>query len=348
MIIKINGKNCTFFTEVSLQLKLDSIASVFSFKTRFNPENDDHKELFKPLQYYKVEIFNDSNKLIFTGTILNHSFQSNENINLLALSGYSLSGILEDVVIPTNQYPLESNNRNLKDIASRLCGFYGIGLVIDDSVKNETSTIFKKTTASATDTIKGYLSKLTSQKNIVLSHNAKGQVVLFKPNDNQKIRYYFNTGNTLSMTANYNGQAMHSHIACVRQPSQDNAGVSTVDSIQNPLIKAFRPTTKILSSGEDTDTRKAADNELASELKAIAITVNLKGLFEDIFPGEIVNIHCHEIYSFAYSRYMVSDVTLNKNEKQDTTTLNLVLPETYTGKVPKDILFYYKSHLTDI
>jgi len=348
MKVKINGKNCTFFTEGSIQLKLDSIASVFSFKTRFNPENDDHKELFKPLQYYKVEIFNDSNVLSFTGTILNHSFQSDQNVNLLVLSGYSLSGILEDVVIPVNQYPLESNNRSLKDIATRLCGFYGIGLYIDDSVINETNAIFKKTTASATDTIKDYLSRLTSQKNIVLSHNAKGQVVLFKPSDNQKIRYFFNKGNSLSMTANYNGQAMHSHLSVVRQPSQDNAGVSTVDSIQNPLIKTYRPTTKILSSGEDTDTRKAADNELASELKAIAITVNLKGLFDDIYPGEIVNVHCHEIYSFAYSRYMVSDVTLNFNEKSDTTTLNLVLPETYTGQLPKDILFAYKSHKTDI
>jgi len=348
MKVKINGKNCTFFTEGSIQLKLDSIASVFSFKTRFNPENDDHKELFKPLQYYKTEIFNDANKLSFTGTILNHSFQSDPNINLLVLSGYSLSGILEDVVIPVSEYPLESNNRSLKDIATRLCGFYGIGLYIDDSVKNEVNAIFKKTTASATDTIKDYLSRLTSQKNIVLSHNAKGQVVLFKPSDNQKIRYFFNKGNSLSMTANYNGQAMHSHIACVRQPSQDNAGVSTVDSIQNPLIKTYRPTTKILSSGEDTDTRKAADNELASELKAIAITVNLKGLFDDIYPGEIVNVHNHEIYSFAYSRYMVSDVTLNFNEKSNTTTLNLVLPETYTGQLPKDILFAYKSHKTDI
>ncbi len=348
MKVRINGKNIFFFTEGAINLKLDSIASDFSFKVRFNPENDDHKELFKPLQYHKVEIFNSKDKLIFTGTILNHSFESNSVKNLLTLSGYSLSGILEDVTISTSEYPLESTNRSLKDIASRLCGFYGIGLIIDSSVTNKVGAIYKKTTASPTDTVKGYLSKLTSQRDIILSHDAKGNVVLFKPNDNMKPLYFFNKENTLSMSASYNGQALHSHISCVRQPSGENAGVSTVDTINNPLIAKYRPTTKVLSSGEDTDTKNAANNELASELKAISIKIELQGLFDDISTGDIVNCHNHELYSFAYSRYMVSEVSLNFNEKQDTTSLSLVLPETYTGKQPKNILFAYKTHLRDI
>lgn len=347
MRIKINGTNCTFFNEGSIQLKLDSIASIFSFKARFNPENDLHKELFKPLQYHKVEIFNSKDKLIFTGTILNHSFESDKDIHLVSISGYSLSGILEDVTIPTNQYPLESTNRSLKDIANKLCGYFGIKVIIDDSVKNDVGTNFKKTVASPTDTVKGYLSKLTSQKNVVLSHNAKGNVVLFKPNDNMKPRYFFNSGNSISMGSSYNGQGLHSHISVVRQPSGENSGTTTVDSIVNPLIGQYRPTTKVLSSGEDTDTKKAADNELASELKGISRNVKLVGLYDDIFPGEIVNIHSHETYSFAYSRYMVSEITLNFNEKEETTELNLVLPETFTSKVPANILFYYKSHLRD-
>jgi prophage tail gpP-like protein len=348
MEIKINGREVSFFTEGSIQLKLDSIASVFSLKARFNPENDTHKEIFKPLQYHKIEIYNNDKKLIFTGTILGHTFESNEGINLVNISGYSLSGVLEDVNIPPANYPLESLNRSLKDIVTRLCGFYGIGVVIDDSVKNEVNRVYKKTTASATDSIKGYLSKLTSQRNIILSHNARGQVVLFKPNDNGNPKYFFNKDNTLSMSSSYNGQGMHSKISVVRQPSGENTGVSTVDTIVNPLINSNRPTTKILSSGEDTDTKNAADNELASELKAISIKVKLKGLFEDIQPGDLVNVHNHEIYSFAYSRYMVSDVSLDFDEQSDgTTDLTLVLPETYTGKAPKNILFYYESHLRD-
>jgi prophage tail gpP-like protein len=344
MIIKINGRNVDFFTGVSIQLKLDSIASVFQFKARFNPENDDHKEIFKPLQYYKVEIFNNDKILIFTGTILNTAFESNSGTNLVSISGYSLSGILEDCTIPVSQYPLQSDNLNLKDIANRLCGLFDIGLVIDSSVTNEVNRPYKKTTASPTDTIKGYLAKLTSQRNILLSHDAKGRVVMFKPNSEQKPKYFFNKENTLSMSSSFNGQSLHSEINVVRQPSGENAGVSTVDKVVNPLIEKYRPTTKVLSSGEDTDTKKAADNELAAELEAIQLKLELNYLLEDIMPGDIVNVHNHEIYSFAYSRYMVKDVSYSYDEKSDKTSLSLVLPETYTGDIPKPILFYYDSH----
>lgn len=344
MKIKINGRICENFTGISITRNLDSIASTFSFKVRFNPENDDHKELFKPLKYHKVEIFKDNGVLMFTGVILGHAFESDSGWNLLTISGYSKSGILEDVTIPPSLYPLESNGKNLKEIAKRLCDAYGIGIVFDKSIDVELSRAFKKTTADSSESVKSYISKLTSQRNILLSHNEKGEVVMFKPNTNAKPKYYFNKDNTLKMSSSWNGQGMHSVINVVRQPSKENSGVSTVDVAKNALIGVFRPTTKVLSSGEDTDTKKAADNELAAELKNITVKVELQGLFDDIVPGDLINIHNHEIYSFAYSRWIVSSIALNKDESSETTSIDLVLPETYNSQIPKPILFYYESH----
>jgi prophage tail gpP-like protein len=359
MLVKINKQDVFFFTSGSISLKLDSIASTFSLSCRFNPENDLHKELFKPLQYLDIEIFNSKEKKIFTGTILNHSFRSNKEFNLVNISGYSKSGILEDVTIPPKMYPLENTSLSLKQIAEKLCNAYGIGLKIGSNAGNvnvkgtetegltteeKANVLYPKTVASPTDTVKGYLAKLCAQRNILLSHDFDGNVVLFKPNDNAKPKYFFNSENTLEMGSDYNGQGMHSEINVVRQPSEENAGVSNVDKAINPLIGKYRPTTKVLSSGSDTDTKKAADYELASELQNITRTVKLVGLFDDLFPGDIVNTHEHGTYSFAYSRYMISEVTLNFNEKEETTDLQLRLPETYSGKVPKNILFFYESH----
>lgn len=199
MKIKINGRNIEFFTGISLTFTLDSIASTFQFVARFNPENDDHKEIFKPLQFYTVEIYNDNDKLMFTGTILNTKFKSDSKNNLVAISGYSKSGILEDVTIPRKLFPLESLNRSFKDIASRLCSEYGIKLIVDSSVQNEVNRIYKKTVASPSDTVKGYLSKLATQRNILMSHNEKGQVILFKPNDKAQPKLFLNKDNSLSM-----------------------------------------------------------------------------------------------------------------------------------------------------
>lgn len=364
MKIKINGRDCNFFTEGKVTRTLDSIASTFSFKARFNPENDDHKELFKPMQFQNVEIFSSidkNNKLILTGSMLSYGFLSDAKRNLVGIAGYSKCGILEDVTIPPKHYPLESNGLSLVEVATKLCGYYGIKVVVGknaknvnvksvtvdedtDATKTKSNVILKNTVASPTDTIRGYLAKLTSQLNILLSHDQYGNVILYKPADKSKPRYYLNKGNCISMSSSYNCQAMHSDISCVRQPSDDNAGVTTEDTIHNPLIGVYRPTTKVLSSGEDVDTTNAANNELSNELKNISLKVVMQGLKDDIEPGDIVNVHNHEIYSFAYSRYMVAEVSFTFDEQTSTTELSLVLPETFTGKIPANILFYYQSH----
>lgn len=337
MKIKINGQFFFFFNELVIDLKLDSVASTFGFNARFNPKNENHKKLFKPLSYNKVEIFNDSDVLLLTGVITNYSFNSSSNPNLVSVGGYSLPGILEDCTTPVRNYPLESTNRSLKDISERLCGLFGIKVVIDQSVGTDANRVYKKSVASPTDTIKSYLSKLTSQRNVILGHDNKGRVVLFKPSGENAPKHSFNKENALSMSLSVSGNGMHSLISVVRQPSSDNAGVSTEDSISNPLVSIFRPTTKVLSSGEDTDTKNAADNELASELKAITVGVSIEGLKDDIYPGDIIEIENDEIYIFGKVNFMVSSVKFSINQAKKSTDISLVLPETYTAKVPKKI-----------
>lgn len=365
--ITIDGKNVTHFTSGSITLKLDSIASTFEFSSRFSAQDKEHQELFKPLQYKPVQIFNSKDKLIFTGTILNHRFKSNSGRELAIISGYSKCGILEDVSIPVSAYPLESTNRSILDIANKLCGLFGINVIISDQGKSITDTVIKgkikskraasakstyadlkakansvfgRTSASPSESIKDYLAKLSSQKNIVLSHNEKGDVLLFQPDLLQKPRYFFTKGNSLEMSTDFNGQSMHSDVNIVRQPSDENAGVSTSDTAKNSLIGKYRPTTKILTSGEDTDTKDGALNEVASELKNIQVGVKLQGLFDEIYPGEIINVHNHYIYCYAYNRFMVDSITMNFNESEDTTTLNLVVPESFSGgPIIRNILF---------
>jgi prophage tail gpP-like protein len=195
MRIVIDKKNVDHFTAGSITLKLDSIASTFEFSSRFSANKKEHQEMFKPLQYKEVQIFNSKNKLIFTGTLLNHRFKSNKGRELIIVSGYSKSGILEDVEIPASAYPLESTNLSLLDISNKLCGLFGINVVLSEQGKSITdivikgkvkskraantkstyedlkakaTSVFGRTSASPTETIKDYLAKLARQKNIVL------------------------------------------------------------------------------------------------------------------------------------------------------------------------------------
>jgi len=230
MKIRINNKTFFFFNNFSVKLILGSVASSFSFLARFNPNNLEHRILFKPLSFNKIEVFTDENRLLLTGIIVNHDFNSEKNPQLVKISGYSLGGVLEDNTIPLSLYPLESINRSLKDITERLLKAFNLKLLIDSSVLNEVNLIYKKTIASPTESIKNYISKLSSQRNIVLSHNEKGDIIFFRPNINLRPKILFNDKNTINISLLVKGQGLHSEISVLRQPSKDNNNLTPSSS----------------------------------------------------------------------------------------------------------------------
>lgn len=334
MKIKINNKEFLFFNNFSVKLNLDSFASSFSFLARFNPENIDHRQLFKPLSYPKIQVFKDDGTLLLTGVIIDQEFNSSKDKELIKLSGYSSGGVLEDCTIPYSAYPLESINRSLKDISEKLLNLFGLKLVVNKSALFDSNLIYKKSVAGATESIKSYISKLASQRNIVISHNAMGHIIYFKPSATSSPKILFNQENTVVMSFKIKGQGMHNEASVLRQPSDDNENLSPVDTARNPLVKSFRPTVKVLSSGTDTDTSKAADNLISSELKNLQLIIKVPR-WEDLFPGDLVEAHNHEIYLFRRTRFMIKSVTFNEKESGKTMNLSLVLPETYTGGKPK-------------
>lgn len=337
MKIKINGTYIKFFDEVSIGLNLDSVGSVFSFVGRYNPDNPLHRKVFKPLSFAEVEIFNNDDKLLLTGEIINHSFNSNARPGLRVLSGYSKPGVLEDVNIPYSLYPLESINRNLKDITERLIAPFGLKLFIHPSVAKEALTIFDKSVATSTESIKSYLAKIASQRNIVMSHNAQGDLVYFRPDTKAIPKRRFNENNGIEMSMNVKGQGLHSKITVLRQPSDEGSNISPADTLDNPLVPKFRPSVKILTSGTDTATKDAADNELAAELNNIEFGLDLSEIDDELLPGDIVEVRNPELFLFEYTRLMITAISIKENSKSSGMSISLSLPEAFTGEQPKDI-----------
>ena len=336
MKIKINGSYFYFFKDVSIQLNLDSVGSLFSILARFNPDNPVHREIFRPLSYHKIEFFDDDEKLMLTGVIVNHNFTATEKPELVKLSGYSLGGILEDISIPYSSYPLESIKRSLKDVCERLFSPFNLKLIIDPSAAKEVNQIYEKTVAKPDESIKSYISKLTSQRNIVLSHDEYGNILMFKPTLNKKTAIIFNNENTQKISLAVNGQSMHSEISVIRQPSISNKNISPVDTVVNSMVSQKRTLVKVLSSGSDTDTKNAANNTLSSELKNISIGVELDRVV-GINPGDVVEVESKNAYLYTRIKFMVSAVNYKLNESVSNTSISLVLPETYTGDLPKNI-----------
>ncbi|MCK4883267.1 MAG: hypothetical protein KAS30_00210, partial [Candidatus Diapherotrites archaeon] len=178
MILKIkNHYVLEFFNKLSFTWKYDAVASTFAFSMYFDPDDANHKELLKPGHFHQCTVEHNGETLL-TGFLMNQTFTSRAAKQLSSVSGYSLPGVLEDCQIHPSLYPLQSDGKTLREIAQKLIsGVFPFKIEIDPSVASKMDEVYEKTTASETQTVKAYLSGLAAQKNIILSHTEKGNLL---------------------------------------------------------------------------------------------------------------------------------------------------------------------------
>jgi len=337
MKIKIENKFFNHFSNLTLKFNLDTFASVFSFDARFDPLNVEHQKIFKPLTYPKIEIFSDDNNLLLTGNIVNNDFASSKTPQLVSFSGYTKSGILEDVTIPDSVYPLEKNNQSLSEISAQLLKPFGISQLIESNVANKMNLVYEKAVAQPTQSVASFLTQLASQRNIVIGHTKKGDVYYFKAFIGSKPVKSYDESNLLSSKMAINGRAFHSDITVRRQPSDENVGVSTVDGVKNPNVEQIRSVCKILSSGDDTSTIEAAQNVLASELRGIQLGLELPKIDTSILCGQIIEFINPELFIYKKQKFVINEIIYKEDSEADTMTVNCLTPEAFTGGIPTNI-----------
>jgi len=337
MKIKIENKFFNHFSNLTLKFNLDTFASVFSFDARFDPFNVEHQKIFKPLTYPKIEIFSDNMDLLLTGNIVNNDFASSKTPQLVSFSGYTKSGILEDVTIPDSVYPLEKNNQSLSEISAQLLKPFEIGQLIERNVSNKMNLVYEKAVAQPTQSVASFLTQLASQRNIVIGHTKKGDVYYFKAFIGSNPVRSYDSSNLLSSKMAINGRAFHSDITVRRQPSDENVGVSTVDGVKNPNVEQIRSVCKILSSGDDTSTIQAAQNVLAAELRGIQLALELPKIDYELLCGQIIEFINPELFIYKKQKFVINEIIYKEDSGADTMTINCLTPEAFTGGIPTNI-----------
>lgn len=382
MQIKVNGNFYEFFNDVTISTSLDAVASTFAFSGYYDPTNPVHRQLFQPLSYAKVEFF-DNDRLISTGRITNHAPVSTSVKNLFLLSGYSLPGVLEDCTLPFTNYrsvesetsfgssdvskvSLESSGLTLEQIINKVCRPFGLKFIVYESVAAECAQVIPKSVCRPEQTAKDYICKLANQKNVVISHDIYGNLIAFRPRVKSAPKLFLNKQNTLSMNLSVDGQNMHSHITCIRQPEKakadndndfanyDEGGggsslldpdqvnadhvlkISSLDTVINPIVKVFRPLVDVLSAGTFYDTYRAAQNRRASELKSIKINFSLDH-WESISVGAVVQVENDDIFINGKFNLILESTLISESSGSKVMSGSLVLPETFTGETPVNI-----------
>lgn len=351
MTLKINdrirNRTVKYFSRFALDIRYDSVASVFSFDFFFDPDSQEHVDL-ACLGHYHLATLEHNDELLLTGFILSATFESTSGRNPVKCSGYSLPGVLEDCNIPPSLYPLQSDGLTLKEITDKLLRPFKIRRRVDPAVAARMNTPYKTTTARESQTIKAYLSELASQKQIIMSHTPAGELLFTEANTDKPPILHFTGGiPSIAMNLTFNGQPMHSHITVLKQADIDggNSGEATVKNPYVPYV--YRPKVIVQSSGTDIDTIRVAKAALAEELKHIKLVIKTDRWEIDgsiIKPNNTILVENKEVYSFNPVKWFIESVRLEGNKDKTVATLTCVLPEVYNGRTPKYIFKHINTH----
>lgn len=341
MILKVKRHyKIESFNNFSLKLRYDSVASQFSFSVYFDPEDTNHRLLFQPGHFHQCDIEHNG-ELLLRGWIVGQSFGVASDKVLSSVNGYSLSGVLADCQIPVDLYPLQSDQKTLREIANRLVSKFPFSVRADGSVASKIDQIYDTSTANENDTIASYLASLSNQKDVILSHTNEGNLLFTKARTRSTPIFHFENGQPeTEMSLKFNGQQMHSSIT-VQKQSGIEGGNSGQSSLSNPFVPyVFRPSVKTQNSGDDNDTQDAARNALRNELKGIVLTIKtsqweIEG--KVIKPNNIITVRNPELYLYKKSNWFIESVDLKGDEKETTATLTCVLPEVYNNNMPSFI-----------
>lgn len=353
MQLKVNGHIYNMYNQVSIDMKFDSLTDMFSISVYYDPDNAQHVKDFTPGHFSECQITHGG-VLVLTGTILSTRFYSagDPPKTLLQVRGYVKTGVLEDCCIVNTkyveadangramfqyqfdnksnvgmqQYTLQLDNMKLVDIVRTVTAWYDLGEpVVDPDLLNDAAFNTPYTTVVPTTdkpdsyqdmTVVKFLDKLCTQKNVVLSHNAKGQVVITRPRvdkttttDRTLVRVDptavttevagapdFTAGTTVTTQANrpilhnftdtdpkcpgmeleFDGQKMHRVIQVAGEAGHKNYLDKTT---ANPFVAVGvkRFVRMFQDAGNDTDTVLVASAAVREEMKNITLTIEVEG-----------------------------------------------------------------------
>ena len=365
-----------FFNEVDLVLKYDSVASTYRVRMYFDPNNKVHAELAAVTHIHECSLFfvhekpglfkNENGKfttttdqLLLTGFCLSQLFHDSAEPLYMDIGGYSKAGLLQDCDIPTKAFPLQSDGMTYRQIVTKILSYFGNpkkgGIkfevkstradsaitTTDPTGKSEVDDVISKSTAPESKNVLSYLKELAIQKNLTLSHDIFGNLIVNVPYTGNDYLFTIGTGRAtdikyLEMVANYNGQAMHSQIEGVLQPDRDGGNMGYA-IVYNPLCPVvFRPKVISITSGDDNTIQKAVRSELGNELKNIPLKIVLEspvvnGKF--IMPNNTILVKNRSCYLYKDSKWFIEEVNFQVNEKGTKCTLTCVLPGVYGGEI---------------
>lgn len=338
--ITINNRQFTFFEDISISRRIDSLDS-FSFTAPFEPSDDDIRETFKPFTYQVVKVY-VGEKIEFTGIMFVAPQVS--DVRTMGITGYALPGVLTDCPAPISSYPIEFNGSNLKEIATALLSPFGLSTDFRSGTGAAfTAFIFERVAPKETQKILPYLTGLAQQRGQIISNDEAGRLV-FQTSigvGNPVARLTDSSSPVLSIATAFTPQKFYSSISGISPSSEGNTGGSF--TVQNKLLDGvLRPFTYKASDSDDSslsDGVKYKAGLMVGQAIRYNVTMNTwRDPQGDLWkPNTTIVLKAESVMIYSDFEFLISGVSFARGVTGDNAVLELTLPGAYSGELPESL-----------
>lgn len=331
----IDGIRFRFWNSIRITRAIDNMDTV-EFGAPFDSEAPGFRETFRPFSFKPVTITVGGDPL-FTGTMVAVNPLVENSQKTIAVSGYSLPGVLNDCTPPASSFPLEFNNQGLREIATALVAPFGIGI----DFQADQGAVFERVAIEPGKKVLNFLAELAKQRNLIVSSTSRGKLLFLQSTDaGQPVaRLQQGTAPVLSVTPFFSPQEYYSHITGMEPVLIGLAGSQF--TVKNPrLLGVTRPLTFKAPDTIGADVKAAVEakagrmfGNMASYSVRVATWRDPSGKLWE--PNTTLKLLSPDAMVYSEYEFIIRSIEFERDRSTETATLNLVIPGSFSGKIPE-------------
>lgn len=330
----INGREFTGWTAATIGMSIDNAADAFSLTAPFDPADPAVKAAFIPRKYQDVQVF-IGNDVVLTGYVEKIAPHTGPDGRTLNVQGRSLTGQLVDCSIDG---PLEYSGLTLAEIARQLCKPFGVHVRADYNT-GKIDVASAKYGQSPYD----FLAAIAGPRNMLLNSSYQGELVI---TDGRALASRDPIATLIegkppliSVDPDFDSTACYSYY----KVSSQQDGYSNVSGrVDDSTIARYRPRL-IEQDDAGTDPKLAASWERSKAFAdSMTVSVTITGWRRPDgnrwAERQLITLQAPGAMLAMETKWLIAGVTHKMDaESGQTTTLRLIIPETYAGTIPRTL-----------
>lgn len=330
--VLIEGKRFRFWENIRITRSIDAMDTV-EFTA---PLEEEFRDTFRPFSY-KPLVVTVGGTPLFTGTMVGILPNVSANRRTLDISGYSLPGVLNDCTPPASTMEqLEFFDQGLEEITKAMVAPFGLDVQFDA----DAGAIFDLVAIDVDVKVLRFLTKLAKQRNLIVSSTADGVLLFHQSVSPGSPIAVLSQGSSpvVAVTPALNPQEYYSHITGV-DPYLVGLDGSQFTVKNERLAGVVRPFTFKTPDTIDSNVKTAVDAKVgrmfgnaASYVLELSTWRDPKG--ELWTPNTTIKLQAPGAMIYNSYEFVIRSVELNKASNAETAWLTLVIPGSFSGKVP--------------